>query len=118
MRNLGHDKVIIVEGASDRKKIKKILKDPIDIICTNGTIGITKLEELVDSLYDKEVYILVDADPPGEKLRKQFKRELPNAKHLYIDKVYKEVESAPDFHLATILLKGNIDIHIEYLDRG
>lgn len=118
MKKIDQEKVIIVEGASDRKKIKNIVKDPIDIICTNGTIGISKLEELVDSLYDKDVFILVDADESGEKLRKQLKRELPKAKHLYIDKVYREVASAPNFHLASILLKGNIDIHVEHLDRG
>lgn len=118
MGNSDQEKVIIVEGSSDRKKVKSIVKDPIDIICTNGTIGISKLEELVDSLYDKEVYILVDADEAGEKLRRQLKRELPNAKHLYIDKVYREVESAPNFHLASVLLKGNIDIYVEHLDRG
>ena len=39
MENLYQDKVIIVEGLSDRNKIKKIIKEPIEIICTNGTIS-------------------------------------------------------------------------------
>lgn len=112
------EKVIIVEGSSDRKKVKKVVKEPVEIICTNGTIGDSRLEELVDALYDRDVYILVDTDDSGEKLRKQLKRELPRAMHLYVDKAYREVESSPDFHVAAILLKANIDIHIEYLDRG
>ena len=112
------DKVIIVEGKSDKKKVKEIISEPVEIICTNGTIGVTRLDELIDLLSDKQVYILVDADDSGEKLRKQFKRELPEAVHLYIDRMYREVETAPAHHLATILLSANIDVYTKYLDRG
>jgi toprim domain protein len=88
----------------------------VEIICTNGSISITKLDELIDYLEGKEVYILVDADDSGEKLRKQLKREFPNAIHIFIEKMYREVETAPDHHLATVLLSANIDIHTEYLE--
>ncbi|WP_141432515.1 toprim domain-containing protein [Bacillus sp. 03113] len=118
MNEVMSDKVIIVEGRSDKNKVKNIINEPIDIICTNGTISITKLDELIEILYDKEVYILVDADEAGEKLRKQFRREFPEAEHLYIDKMYREVATAPEYHLATILLGANIDINLAYLDRG
>jgi toprim domain protein len=118
MRDSYGDKVLIVEGKSDKKKVKSILKDPIEIICTNGTISITKLDELIDSLEDKEVYILVDADESGEKLRKQLKREFPNAEHLYIDRMYREVATAPAQHLATVLIGANIDVHTMYLEMG
>ncbi|WP_026694577.1 toprim domain-containing protein [Peribacillus kribbensis] len=111
------EKVIIVEGTSDKKKVKGVLKDPVDIICTNGTISISKLEEIMDEHYGKEVYILVDADEAGEKLRKQFKREYPEAIHLYIDKAYREVENAPAHHIATVLLSANIDVNAEYLEQ-
>lgn len=104
-------KTIIVEGTSDKRKVESIIREPIDIICTNGTIGITKMDELIDELFDKEVYILVDADAAGEKLRKQFKRELPEAEHLYIDRMYREVAAAPERHLATVLLAANIDVY-------
>ena len=112
------DKVLIVEGKSDKKKVKSILKEPMEIVCTNGTISITKLDELIDSLEDKDVYILVDADDAGEKLRKQLKREFPKAEHLYIDRMYREVATAPVYHLATVLLGANIDVHSEYLEMG
>lgn len=112
------DKVLIVEGKSDKKKVKSILKEPIEIICTNGTISMTKLDELIDSLEHKEVYILVDADDAGEKLRKQLKREFPQAEHLYIDRMYREVATAPVYHLATVLLGANIDVHSEFLEMG
>lgn len=112
------EKVIIVEGKSDKKKVSAIINEPVEIICTNGTIGLTKLDELVEFLYNKQVYILADADEAGEKLRKHFKRELPEATHIYIDKMYREVASSPEKHLATVLLGANIDVHKEYLEMG
>ncbi|WP_428911116.1 toprim domain-containing protein [Niallia sp. Krafla_26] len=118
MRDFNQNKVIIVEGISDRNKIKKIIKEPIEIICTNGTISADTLEEWIETLFDCDLYILVDADESGKKLRQQLKREFPNAVHLYIDKMYREVATAPHYHLATILLTANIEIHSEYLDRG
>ena len=102
------DKVIIVEGNRDRKKVLTVLAEDIEIICTNGTIGLEKLDDLVESLEDKDVYILVDADESGEKLRRQLRRELPNAEHLYIDRVYREVEDAPACHIAEILTGADI----------
>lgn len=110
-------KVLIVEGTTDKRKVESIVKEPLDIICTNGTLSISRLDELVDSLYEKEVYILVDADEAGEKLRKLFKREFPEASHLYIDKMYKEVASAPAHHLASILLSANIDVDTRFVPR-
>src|SRR3954454_5459569 len=118
MRDSYGDKVLIVEGKSDKKKVKSILKEPMDIVCTNGTISMTKLDELIDSLEDKDVYILVDADDAGEKLRKQLKREFPQAEHIYIDRMYREVATAPVHHLATVLLGANIDVHTEFLEMG
>ncbi len=109
------EKVIIVEGRSDKKRIEGIIKEPIEIICTNGTISVAKLDEIIDSIYHKEVYILVDSDDSGNKLRKQFKRELPEAEHLYIDKMYREVAAAPRNHIATVLLSANIDVNTEFL---
>ncbi|RIW38894.1 hypothetical protein D3H55_00625 [Bacillus salacetis] len=111
------DKVIIVEGTTDKRKVKEVVKEPVDIICTNGTISITKLDELVDELFNREVYILVDADESGEKLRKLFKREFPEAEHLYIDRMYKEVAAAPEYHLASVLIAANIDVHTQFLER-
>ncbi|WP_028401149.1 toprim domain-containing protein [Ectobacillus panaciterrae] len=109
------EKVIIVEGKSDKKKIETLIKEPVAIVCTNGTISLSKLDEMIEQFFDKEVYILVDADESGEKLRKQFKREFPQAEHLYIDRAYREVATAPVQHLASVLLGADIDIYTEYL---
>ncbi|OLN22588.1 hypothetical protein BTO30_08865 [Domibacillus antri] len=111
------EKTIIVEGSSDRKRVAEIVKEPVDIICTNGTIGVSRLDELVDELFGRDVYILVDADASGEKLRRQFKRELPEARHLYIDRRYKEVAAAPHYYLASVLMSADIDVHGEFLQK-
>lgn len=111
------DKVIIVEGTSDKRKVQKVVREPVDIICTNGTISLSKLDEMIDELFGKDVYILVDADEAGEKLRKQFRREFPEALHLYIDRAYREVATAPEHHLATVLLAADIDVYTQYLDK-
>jgi len=111
-------KVIIVEGKSDKQNVEKVVNEPVEIICTNGTISLTKLDELVDLLEGRQVFILADSDEAGERLRRHFKRELPEAKHLYIDKMYREVATAPKKHLAAVLFGANIDVHTEYLEMG
>ncbi|RDU36956.1 hypothetical protein DRW41_09660 [Neobacillus piezotolerans] len=112
------DKIIIVEGKSDKKKVLGMIKDRVEVICTNGTISLSRLDELIDSFGDRQVFILADADEAGEKLRRQFRREYPEAEHLYIDKMYKEVATAPYHHLAMVLLGANIDVHTEFLEMG
>lgn len=109
------EKVIIVEGKSDKKKVQEVINESVEIICTNGTIGLSKLDELIELLDDKEVFVLFDADDSGDKLRKQFKREFPEAKHIYIDRAYREVASAPENHVATVLLQANIQVHSKFL---
>ncbi|HHW37801.1 MAG TPA: hypothetical protein GXX18_11260 [Bacillales bacterium] len=111
------EKVIIVEGKSDKKRLEPLICDSVEIICTNGTVSVQKIEALVDEfdLDHKDVYILADADYAGEKLRKQLKRELPNANHIYIDKVYREVATTPEYQLATALLSKNINVDPKYL---
>ncbi|MCP6681704.1 toprim domain-containing protein [Bacillus nakamurai] len=116
--NIGdEEKVLIVEGKSDKIKVREVLNEPLDIVCTNGTIGQTELEDLADRLFDKDVYILVDADDSGEKLRKQLKRELPEARHIYIDRTYREVEASPSHHLASVLLRAGLNVNSVFLKK-
>ncbi|MDF2607517.1 MAG: hypothetical protein K0S34_1713 [Bacillales bacterium] len=110
------DKVIIVEGKTDKDRIKSIIREPVDIICTNGTVGVSKLDELIEYVYDKDVYILVDSDDAGDKLRKTLRKELPHAEHIRIDKTFREVAAAPLYHLASILLGANFDVHNKFLN--
>lgn len=109
------DKVILVEGTSDKKRVQLVLNQDIEIICTNGTISQVKLDQLAEELEDREVYLFFDADDSGEKLRKRFKRELPEARNIYINRMYREVASAPLQHLTSVLLAANIDVKLPYL---
>ena len=97
------EKVLIVEGIKDRKQVKRVLDESVDVICTYGTLSEEKLETLILPIEDKDVYILVDADEAGETLRKQLKRELPNATHLYTKKGYGQVETTPINFLSELL---------------
>ena len=108
-------KVIIVEGSSDKRRLARILADPIDIICTNGTVSPYRLEELLAPYEQYELYVFVDADESGEKIRTLFKREFPAAIHLYTEKVYREVETTPYKVLAGILLGAEFNIRPEFL---
>ncbi|WP_062199575.1 toprim domain-containing protein [Massilibacterium senegalense] len=85
------EKVIIVEGKTDKQKVEKVLLEPVDIRCTYGTIGREYLQELVEEIESLDVYILVDNDYSGDQLRKQLIRELPNATILEVPNIYKEV---------------------------
>ena len=112
---LSDDRVIIVEGRADKTRLMRILAEPVDIICTNGTISPYRLEELLTPYEERELVIFVDADESGEKIRALVKREYPTATHLYTEKVYHQVETTPYKVLATILQQVNFNIRPEFL---
>ncbi|WP_077624922.1 toprim domain-containing protein [Sediminibacillus massiliensis] len=111
------EKVIIVEGRTDKIQIEKIIDEQVQIICTNGTLGVERLEELLIEydLDNKEVYILVDEDNAGQKLRKQLSIELPHAEHIFVDKTFREVAATPESELAIALLSRRITVNPMYL---
>lgn len=96
-------KVIIVEGKTDREQLLKVLDEPVEILCSNGTLSYEKLEEWAEWLESSEIYILVDADDPGNKLRKRINQEIPEVRHLYTHKMYREIATTPLDVLAEIL---------------
>ncbi|RXT08751.1 toprim domain-containing protein [Ammoniphilus sp. CFH 90114] len=108
-------KIIIVEGKTDKEKLLQILNESVEIVCTFGTLSDDKIEEMILPLQDEDVYVLVDADGAGNKLRQQLKRELPNAKHLYTRRMYREVATTPLEHLAKILDDAHFSVHEQYL---
>ncbi|MEN1969756.1 toprim domain-containing protein [Lentibacillus sp. N15] len=111
------DKVIIVEGLTDKKQINKVITEDLEIVCTNGTLGVERFDELLYTydLDNKDVFILVDEDESGIKLRKQLARELPHAKHLYVSSEFREVATTPEQVLATILAGKRIDVNPIFL---
>ena|SRR5690625_3977725 len=108
--------VMIVEGKYDKQQIKKVLTEKIQIICTFGTFGIEKFDDMLEKycLDDCDVFILVDADESGEELRKKLNRELPHAYNLYIPEEFREVEATPLNVLARILLP-HFEVNINFL---
>ncbi|WP_163971580.1 toprim domain-containing protein [Oceanobacillus halotolerans] len=111
------DKVIIVEGLTDKKQIEKIITDEVTIVCTNGTLGVERLDELLNDyqLDEKDVFILTDEDHSGTKLRKQLAQELPHAEHLYVSSEFREVAKTPEYVLATLLVSRHIAVNPKFL---
>lgn len=111
------DKVIIVEGKTDKQCLLKVLDEPVFILCTFGTLSDEKLEEHILPLADRDVYVLVDADEAGNRLRRILKRELPNARHLYTRKRYREVARSPLEYIARLLYDAHFDVKPAFLVR-
>jgi toprim domain protein len=108
-------KVIIVEGKTDKERLSKILDEPVEIVCSYGTLSYEKIEELVSELdgADTEIYLLVDADDSGEKIRKGLNQELPNIHHLYTQRMYREVATTPLEVLTEILRHAHFAVKEE-----
>ena len=108
-------KCLIVEGRSDKLRIAPILNEDVTILCTNGTIGVHQLEELIDPYEQYELFTFFDADTSGDKLRALMDRHYPEAEHLRTMPTYKEVETTPRRVLAAILLRAHFSVHKEYI---
>lgn len=108
-------KVIIVEGGSDRKRLQRVLAERVEIICTNGTVSLYRIEELLAPYEDFDMYVFLDADPSGEKIRALFKRAYPEALHLYTESKYGQVETTPYRALAAILLAERFLVQPQFL---
>ena len=105
------EKVIVVEGRSDKTRIAPLIAEPVTILCTNGTVSASRLEELLLPYEDLDIIVLVDADQSGEKLRKLVKREFPEARHFYINRSYKEVATTPIRILLDVLISANVQVN-------
>lgn len=113
------EKVILVEGRQDLLQLQPILDEPIDIICTNGTFSISRLEELLEPLEHCEIFVFFDEDEAGKNHRKLFKRHFPESHQLYTQSVYGEVERTPRSYLAQVLKDADFAIKKGYLlDKG
>ena len=77
------------------KRVQQVIAEPVNIICTHGTMSIDKIDDMIESLYGKQVYVLADSDDEGERIRKWFKRYLSESEHIFIDKTYCQVANCP-----------------------
>ncbi|ARJ51343.1 toprim domain-containing protein [Staphylococcus lutrae] len=111
-------KVIVVEGKSDKKRLQEVLLEPVEIICTHGTMGIEKLDNMIEYLYDKQVYILVDADAEGRRIRKWFSTYLSERIDIVIDTTYSEVARCPRDYLAKRLQNFGFKVKQDFFVKG
>lgn len=104
--------IIIVEGKNDRIRIKELLgDDEITILCTYGTPGTERLEQLKAEAQNRQVYIFTDNDRSGAKIRAALRDTFPDAEQIYTHKGYAGVEGTPNEYLLERLEKaGLIDI--------
>lgn len=105
------DKVIIVEGKSDKHRVEAVLNEPVQIICTFGTMGVSKLDDILDQIAVTDIYILSDADKEGRKIRQWFKKHLSESKHIYIDPKFGAVARCPVDYLANVLERQGFQVN-------
>ncbi|AVP36566.1 topiosmerase [Staphylococcus felis] len=112
------NKIIVVEGKSDKKRVKEVLTESVDIICTHGTMSVEKIDNMIESLYDKQVYILVDADAEGRNIRKWFSKYLSERIDIYIDSTYTEVARCPRDYLSNVLGRHGFEVKKDFYVKG
>ena len=105
------DLCFIVEGKSDKEKLKPIVPTHATILCTNGTISEDDLLDLVEPYDMYELITLFDADKNGGKLRKLMRKVYPEAIQIEIPMNYKEVAETPTHILKELLKKQKIKVN-------
>lgn len=105
---------IIVEGKNDRSKLRRLLSEDIRILCTFGTPNSSKLESLYTEAKQDEVYLFLDNDSSGRKIRALLSDLFPDADHLYTRRGYAGVEGTPDEYAVQQLEKAGLDEFILY----
>jgi toprim domain protein len=105
------DRVIIVEGKTDRERLRRVLAELVPIFCTYGTYSTNKAEQLAVKIDPAaEVYIFTDEDDSGRKLRALLREDFPDAIHLYTNKEFAQVANTPDDVLAEILAEAGFAV--------
>lgn len=112
---MSHPYIIIVEGKHDRARLRPLLTDDVDILCTYGTPGTERLEHIkkyaANAVY---VFIFTDNDSSGRKIRALLSEELPDAIHMYTKRGYAGVEGTPVEYLIEQLEKAGLEECIIY----
>ena len=105
---------IIVEGKNDRSRLRRLLVDEVVILCTFGTLNTLKLEALRKKVGNEEVYLYMDNDSSGKKIRGILRDAFPDAGHIYTRRGYAGVEGTPDEYHLTQLEKAGLEEYIVY----
>ncbi len=100
------ERVIIVEGKTDRDRLLRVLAEPVPIYCTNGTYSSDKADRLHRQIgAEAEIYVFTDEDDSGKKLRAQLREDFPDAIHIRTRRMFAQVANTPLDQLAEILEK-------------
>ncbi|CAM3050162.1 DNA primase [Paenibacillus sediminis] len=105
---------VIVEGKNDRSKLRRLLAPEISILCTFGTLNSNKLEALRKQIKDGEVYLFMDNDASGRRIRGVLRDVFPDASHIYTRRGYAGVEGTPDEYIIAQLEKAGLEEYIIY----
>ena len=109
--------VIVVEGKNDRRKLEKVLVPGIPILCTYGIPSSDRLERLKKKIGMAPLYIFVDNDAAGRRIRGVLADAFPDAEHIYTRRGYDGVEGTPLDYLVQQLAKAGLEdwIRSEFL---
>lgn len=110
------DIIIIVEGKNDRSRLRRLLSEEVGILCTFGTLNTIRTEQLRKEAHDKDVYLFLDNDASGKRIRGILRDAFPDAEHIYTRRGYAGVEGTPDEYLIQQLEKAGLDEYIIYPD--
>ncbi|RAV20309.1 toprim domain-containing protein [Paenibacillus contaminans] len=105
---------IIVEGKNDRSRLRRVLAEEALILCTYGTPGTERIEELKKEVGDKDVFLFTDNDASGKKIRAALREAFPDAEHIYTRRGYAGVEGTPEEYLIQQLEKAGLEEWIVY----
>ncbi|WP_068620130.1 toprim domain-containing protein [Paenibacillus tuaregi] len=105
---------IIVEGKNDKSKLRRVLNDEVEILCTFGTLNTLKLEQLRRKIRDEETYLFMDNDSSGKRIRGILRDAFPDAGHIYTSRGYAGVEGTPDEYIIKQLEKAGLEEYIMY----
>jgi toprim domain protein len=108
------DATIVVEGKNDRSRLKRVVDDRIQILCTYGTPGAMQLDKLRRDAGDRQVYVFTDNDSSGRRIRGMLSDVFPDAEHIYTRRGYSGVEHTPEDYLIEQLEKAGLGEYIAY----
>jgi len=103
---------IIVEGKNDRSRLRKLLSDEVQILCTHGTLNSEKLESIRKKIGDREVYLFTDNDASGKRIRGVLRDAFPDAVQIYTRRGYAGVEGTPDEYIIQQLEKAGLEEYV------
>lgn len=105
---------IIVEGKNDRSKLRRLVNKEVNIYCTFGTLNSLKMESLQKQVCDDDVYLFMDNDSSGKKIRGILRDLFPDAVQMYTRRGYAGVEGTPDEYIIAQLEKAGLEEFILY----